>query len=99
MAHEEAVLYESDGVVATITINRPDKRNSVNQQASTGLLNAYRRYAESDDRCAILTGSGDLAFCAGLDFHDAPASSWHTYPGYRAAIGKPMIAAVSGHCI
>lgn len=95
----ERVLYESDGYIATITINRPEKRNSINQQTSLALLAAYERYAASDERCAIITGQGDLAFSAGLDFHDPPHASWHNYPGYRVAIDKPMIAAVSGHCI
>lgn len=99
MADSGLVKYESDGLVARITINRPEKRNSINSAVGAGLLDAFRRYAASDERCAIIAGAGDAAFCAGLDFNDPPAATWSIYPGYRYPIGKPMIAAVSGHCI
>lgn len=95
----ELVLYESDGVIAKITINRPDKRNALNEGVCQGLAQAFERYAKSNDRCAVLTGMGDAAFSAGIDFHDAPAEFWKAVPGYEYPLNKPMIAAVSGHCI
>ena len=95
----EPVTYQTDGVVAQITINRADKRNAINDAVSVALGKAYRRFAQGPERCAVLTGAGDMAFSAGLDFHDAPRSSLEHYPGYAAPIGKPLIGAVSGHCI
>ena len=93
------VSYDSDGTVARILINRPDKRNSINKDVGAGLAEAFRRYAASDERCAIIAGAGDLAFSSGLDFNDPPEATWNNYPGYRHDIGKPIIAAVSGHCM
>ena len=99
----EPVTYQTDGVVAQITINRADKRNAINDAVSVALGNAYRRYAQGPERCAVLTGAGDMAFSAGLDFHDAPRSSLEHYPGYAAPIGKPLIGAYTafkgGHAL
>lgn len=95
----ELVLYETDGRVAKITINRPEKRNALNQGVCEGLAAAFERYAHSEELCAVLTGMGDAAFSAGVDFHDAPTEFWKAVPGYEYPTDKPLIAAVSGHCM
>src|SRR5262245_19541079 len=79
----DEVLYESDGGIAVITLNRPDKRNALNAAMREGLWSAWRRFeSEPDQRIAILTGAGP-AFCAGIDlveFADtrlgAPCQCW-----------------------
>ncbi|MEU5882684.1 enoyl-CoA hydratase-related protein [Spirillospora sp. NPDC047279] len=64
----EAILYEVAGRVATITLNRPEARNSLSDQMIDELLDAFARAAADDDvRVIVLTGSGDRAFCAGAD--------------------------------
>jgi len=95
----EFVLYESDGVVAKITINRPEKRNALNHAVCEGLAWAFEKYAKSDELCAVVTGMGDAAFSAGVDFNDPPREFWKAVPGYEYPTDKPMIAAVSGHCM
>jgi enoyl-CoA hydratase/carnithine racemase len=58
-----SVLYRTDGPVATITINRPDRRNAINPEVTTGISEALGT-AESDEgiAAAVLTGEGDRAF-------------------------------------
>src|SRR5216683_198935 len=62
------VLYSVAGGVARITINRPDKRNSMSWGVITGIRDALAdAKADSDVRVVVLTGAGDKAFCAGAD--------------------------------
>ncbi|MDX2170676.1 MAG: enoyl-CoA hydratase-related protein, partial [Deltaproteobacteria bacterium] len=65
---EPALLYEKDGAVATLTLNRPAVRNAINPEMLCRLADAWQDV--NDDpaiRVAILTGAGDEAFCAGGD--------------------------------
>ena len=62
------VLYDTREGVATITLNRPERRNAVSTQMLRDLLAAFdgaRRDAAV--RAVVLTGAGDRAFCAGAD--------------------------------
>ena len=62
------VLYEKHDGVATITLNRPERRNAFSPEAIIRLAEAWIDYRDDDDlRVAILTGAGDKAFCAGGD--------------------------------
>lgn len=113
MANEpsQAVLFEVDGGVATITLNRPEAMNAINADLSAGLMDAMQQVRSRDDvRVAILTGSG-RAFCAGADLRSraggpAAASGVSTlFPTEdRAGFSqfdarKPIIAAVNGYCL
>jgi len=61
------VLYEQDGRVATITLNRPERMNTMGDDLPERALEAFQRAADDDDIWAvILTGAG-RAFCAGGD--------------------------------
>jgi methylglutaconyl-CoA hydratase len=63
----KTILYQVDGAVARITLNRPEKRNALNDALVAGLKNALNQ-ANNDDavRAAIITGAGD-DFCSGAD--------------------------------
>lgn len=67
----EAILYAKDGYKATITFNRPHARNAVTYQMLMELQQAFQDVAW-DDRIAVLvlTGAGDVAFCAGADLKE-----------------------------
>ncbi len=67
----ENILLEIDGVCATLTINRPDKRNAVNNATVEEIAKALDQ-VESDRRLRvfILTGAGDKAFAAGADVEE-----------------------------
>ena len=106
------VLYEVDGHVATITLNRPHRLNAI---SSKMLMTLGERLAEADDdrnvRCIILTGAGK-GFCSGLDLVDASEGSGiggatamkgmrhqstRTLPtNILFAIDKPTICALNG---
>ena len=54
--------------VALVTIDRPERANSLDPPTLRELAETWRRVASDDDiRCAVLTGSGDRIFCSGMD--------------------------------
>jgi methylglutaconyl-CoA hydratase len=61
-----------DGGVATITLNRPEKRNAISFELIDDLLQALHDVAKSDAIVLILTGAGK-AFCSGLDLDNLKA--------------------------
>ncbi len=67
---EQHVLYKVDGAIATITLNRPEKYNTLRPSLLND-LDAALREANTDNsvKVIILEGAGD-AFCAGFDFSD-----------------------------
>jgi 2-(1,2-epoxy-1,2-dihydrophenyl)acetyl-CoA isomerase len=62
------LLFEMDGSVAWITLNRPDAMNAMSNDMMSGLAEALDRCADDDTvRAVVLTGAGERAFCAGGD--------------------------------
>lgn len=98
---EPVVLYEINDRVATITINRPEKLNALNDDVISGLRNAMHRFKESEEAVAIVTGAGTRSFSAGADVNGPPRNppTWTAIPGVGLDLDKPVIAAVSGYCI
>jgi enoyl-CoA hydratase/carnithine racemase len=100
----QAILYEMKGPVAVVTINRPEQRNAINTEVREGLVAAWKRFEEdAAAKVAILTGTGDKAFCAGMDLKEASLTGLKVPPpGYIPTLGdsvqvsKPTIAAVNG---
>jgi methylglutaconyl-CoA hydratase len=63
----KTVLNEVDGVVARITLNRPEKRNALNDELIAELKSALRRTDQDENlRCVVITGAGS-DFCSGAD--------------------------------
>jgi E-phenylitaconyl-CoA hydratase len=96
-----------DQHVALVTLNRPEKLNSIDPTMRAQLAAVWRRLDEDEDiRVAVITGSGDRAFCAGSDLAATTAaapfaaeffgrrSNGHLLYGVPADI--PLIAAVNG---
>jgi len=69
---EKLLVTLQDGV-KRITINRPERRNSVDRETVQSLLAAVRQSADDGTRVLILTGAGD-SFCAGADLAATSAS-------------------------
>jgi enoyl-CoA hydratase/carnithine racemase len=98
------VLFEVEGPVAIVTMNRPDQRNAINRGLRDGLRSAWERFeADAELKVAILTGSGDKAFCAGMDLKEAASLQLRVPPrdflpilGDNIHVSKPVIAAVNG---
>ena len=93
------VTYESNQRVATIVLNRPEAMNALNEALILALQAAWQRFADSDDRVAILHAAGDRAFSVGADIKDPPKEMWQGVPSVGVALNKPVIAAVHGWCI
>ena len=103
-----SVRYETQGAIAIITIDRPDRRNAVDGPTAEKLADAFRRFdADEMLSVAILTGSGGT-FCAGADLKAVSTGKGRnrveeTGDGpmgpSRMRLGKPVIAAVEGHAV
>ncbi|MCU0312290.1 MAG: enoyl-CoA hydratase-related protein [Acidimicrobiales bacterium] len=65
------LLVERDGPVLVLTMNRPERRNALVPDMLVRFADAWRLADEDDSiRCVILTGAGDVAYCAGGDLND-----------------------------
>ena len=67
MADEQAVLYAVEGAVARITLNRPEKRNALNEAVIAGLKESLRRAADDERVRAIVIAGAGKDFCSGAD--------------------------------
>ncbi|MBI2059806.1 MAG: enoyl-CoA hydratase/isomerase family protein [Nitrospirae bacterium] len=110
---ETLLVSQADGV-RTLTINRPEKRNSISPQVIKDLHLAFRE-ADQDQATivVVLTGAGDKAFCAGADLMGGGAQAEDTGPLARfegsrqfadlfrvmAGLGKPIVGRVNGHAL
>ena len=65
---EQILVEEQRGHVLVLRMNRPEARNALSPELMAALGGAFQR-AEDDPgvRCVVLTGTGDRAFCAGMD--------------------------------
>lgn len=112
MPADDVVLYEVSERIATITLNRPDKRNALSPEVLS-LLPRLMQQADADESVdvVILTGA-DPAFCAGLDLKElgdtgrnlggTGADGQVNATGVRGpfpALTKPLIGAVNGVAI
>ncbi|MEO7556258.1 MAG: enoyl-CoA hydratase-related protein [Acidimicrobiales bacterium] len=107
----DALLYALSDGVATITINRPERRNALSATVVTELRHALATAkADTAVRVVVLTGAGDKAFCAGADLTGmAGGAGWleqHDGRGELARVfrdlwdlGKPTIARVRGYAL
>jgi enoyl-CoA hydratase len=101
----DAVLFDArDDGIAILTINRPDTRNALSREVREGLFAAWDRFERDPAlRIAILTGSGEKAFCAGGDLKEmverqlqVPPRDMFPVPYDNIELSKPTIAAVNG---
>ena len=101
------IRYELDGRAAVVTIDRPDRRNAIDQGTAAELADAFRRFdADAEADVGILTGAGGT-FCAGADLKSFAAGERDrvTPEGdgpmgpTRMRLTKPVIAAIEGHAV
>jgi enoyl-CoA hydratase/carnithine racemase len=104
------LLIENRGAVRILTMNRPEKRNALNQALTRGLLDALRA-ADADESVSalVLTGAGQ-GFCAGADLGEFKELGAGLAAEDRAEltmqlhltftrISKPIVAAINGHAM
>ena len=77
------LLYEKDGPIATLTLNRPDRLNAISGPMLAALSERLiEANGDRDVRAIIITGAG-RGFCAGLDLQDATSGSRDRRRGRR----------------
>lgn len=104
------LLYEVRDRVAVITLNRPDRMNTLGGTMKADLARAFFELARNDDqvRAVLVTGSGDKAFCAGADIKERATDVVRgteyfvrqkaTHELFRniEEFEKPVVAAING---
>ncbi|HYY41316.1 MAG TPA: enoyl-CoA hydratase-related protein [Pyrinomonadaceae bacterium] len=105
----ETLLVEQRDRVATITINRPDKRNALNiKTRKEGAAALEELRADENVRVVIITGAGDKAFIAGADIAEFAGRTAVTQRDVMTGrslftaidtFPKPVIAMVNGYCL
>ena len=101
------LLLDVAGGVATVTLQRPEHLNAFDARMQDELAAVWQHLRHDDDvRAVVLTGSGDKAFCVGIDRAEIPTDTEFdpfTYddPGRRIGpkaqgLWKPVVAAVNG---
>lgn len=110
MIHGDPVVRCTDGAVATIQINREDRRNALSPEVVGG-INFALDSAEADVgvSAVVLTGAGDDVFCAGGDLGSMGTTGAVAQHFLRAEIGDlfnrmrrsrlPIVARVNGHAL
>lgn len=106
----QTLLYALDDGVATITLNRPDVHNAMNDAMRRELTQCFTALAEDDDvRVIVVTGAGARAFSAGADIREFVEPSipvalreHRRRVDFRAVMdrcGQPIIAAINGYAL
>lgn len=102
----ETIIYEKEGGVGIVTLNRPERLNAINYQLVMDLI-AIVTEMEQDEalRAVIITGAG-RGFCAGADIKELadpnarrlPVGGRYTFFNKLEDLPKPVIAAINGPC-
>jgi enoyl-CoA hydratase len=108
----DTILFERDGPVATITLNRPEKLNALTRPMWQRLGEVARGVAALDDvRCVVLRGAGNEAFAPGNDISEFPSERSNVDQARRYgaimhstiealwAVPQPVVAAIRGICV
>ncbi len=106
----QTLQYREDAAVATVQLNRPQKKNSLNGAMRQELEQALRAIAGDTAIRAVVVTGGDEIFCAGADIGEmgGPANAEAAYRHAREfqilfdrveALPQPVIAAVSGYAL
>jgi enoyl-CoA hydratase/carnithine racemase len=110
---DPVVLYDTDGKVGVITLNRPEKLNAISAELQGQLLDAFARADAAAATSVVLLRAEGRSFCAGYDIgaKEPGADDWRTDPTKAQAhlhpqlefemapwlMTKPVIASVQGH--
>lgn len=109
VSETDVVLFSVDAHIATVTLNRPDRRNALSVASANRLYDLWEEIDQRDDiRAIILTGADCGTFCAGMDLKEAAEIKAQRgvdvlslikdpFHERMRAVGKPIIAAMTGH--
>jgi E-phenylitaconyl-CoA hydratase len=105
------ILVETRGRIVCVTLNRPERMNSIGVETSNELLQVFQEYRDNPEQWVmILTGSGEKAFCSGMYVTEAANKTaekgktegytiFKPWTDMMQSIRKPFICAVNGYCI
>ena len=111
MPEYKNIIYRTDGHLAYVTINRPERRNAIDPLTSHEMKAAFEDFKADDNAwVAILTGAGEQAFSAGADLVAMSAALSGGGDGVPMNVPfggitrgyechKPIIAAINGYCL
>ncbi len=89
------ITIEQHGKVSLFTINRPQRKNAICKDTALELQAAFAEFDASEQRVAVITGSGNESFSSGADVSNLP-ELWRCIPGAGITTEKPIIAATAG---
>lgn len=102
------IIIEKNGKTAIITLNRPGRKNAINLGVRQALHDAWEILERDQEICSVILTGGDQVFSSGQDLvelsefrkkekvADLPLNDPKTF---GAEFKKPVIAAISGHCL
>ena len=104
---DQSLLFELDGAVAILTLNRPAEGNAMTPDMLIGLEEAWARVEDDANiRVAIITGAGERHFCTGASvsklemgvgsLHNKPNAAVNRFSPRMCRVSKPVICAVNG---
>lgn len=104
---DQSLLFELDGAVAILTLNRPAEGNAMTPEMLVGLEEAWARIeADAEIRVAIITGAGERHFCTGASvsklevgvgtLQNKPNAAVNRFSPRMCHVSKPVICAVNG---
>jgi len=104
-----AATLTRDGVVARVTLERPEARNALSRAMADALEDALARLAADDEARVVVVAGRGRSFCAGADIAEMPtlspeqaetlAGRWQVIMDGFAALPQVTIAAVQGHAL
>lgn len=89
------ITIEQHGKVTLFTINRPGRKNAICKDTALELQAGFVEFDASEQRVAVITGTGNDAFSSGADVSNLP-ELWRCIPGAGFTTDKPIIAATAG---
>ena len=111
---EDVALYDTDGPVAVITMNRPDKRNALSAALKEKLIELFKRAEEDDEIAVVVLRGNGKSFCAGADISPNPARKEYKGDALKThahhtktlkfhmtpwELKKPVVASIQGHAM
>lgn len=106
MAESKEILVKTEGSICTLTLNRPERRNSLTPETLGLLTEEFLRLGKTTEiRCVVIRGSGDRAFCSGYDIaaiseEEIAIENGHPLTEAMRAVKSyplPVIAMINGH--
>lgn len=108
----DKILCQRDGHVATVTINRPEKRNALDSESWRALGDVFETLSQDESlRCIVITGAGGKAFGSGNDITEFSTrrANADQVKSYNAVTGRaiqaiencihPIVARIEGYCM